>query len=122
MSRFSHMLHDFETPMRRAKLGLLWAFCLALGSQEMWGQFTDGLNVEFGKNRVQHRGFEWNYFEEGIFEVYHYREGDQIAGQVTRILSEEAKPWLRCLAGALRGPFKFWSSNRKQNSAKATSA
>ena len=40
----------------------------------MWGQFTDGLNVEFGKNRVQHRGFEWNYFEEGIFEVYHYRE------------------------------------------------
>ena len=50
------------------------------------GQFTDGMNVAFGKNRVQYRSFEWQYFEQGVFEVYHYREGDQIAGQVSRIL------------------------------------
>ena len=72
----------------------------------MWGQFTDGLNVEFGKNRVQHRGFEWNYFEEGMFEVYHYREGDQIAGQVTRILSEEAKALAPMFGRSLAGPIQ----------------
>ena len=106
MSRFAYMIHDFETLCRRANFGLLLASCLAFGSHGMWGQFTDGLNVEFGKNRVQHRGFEWNYFEEGMFEVYHYREGDQLAGQVTRILSEEAKALAPMFGRSLAGPIQ----------------
>ena len=64
---------------------------LFMGVPRSFAQFTDGLNVAFGKNRVQYRSFEWQYFEQGMFEVYHYREGDQIAGQVARILEEEAK-------------------------------
>ena len=106
MSRFAHMIHDFETPMRRAMLGLLCSIFVAIGSHDAWGQFTDGLNVAFGKNRVQHRGFEWNYFEEGMFEVYHYREGDQIAGQVTRILSAEAKALAPMFGRSLAGPIQ----------------
>ena len=112
---------DFEALPFAAKVAVICAICLAFGNSTTWGQFTDGLNVEFGKNRVQHRGFEWTYFEEGMFEVYHYREGDQIAGQVTRILSEEAKPWPPCLAEALRDPFRCWSSNRRLSSGRATS-
>ena len=69
-------------------------------------QFTDGLNVEFGKNRVQYRSFEWRYFEEGIFEIYHYREGDQIAGQVARILDREAKALAPMFGRSLAGPIQ----------------
>ena len=69
-----------------------------------WGQFTDGINVEFGKNRVQYRTFEWQNFEQGLFEVYHYREVDQIAGQVARILEEEAKDLGTVFGRTLEGP------------------
>lgn len=69
-------------------------------------QFTDGLNVEFGKNRVQYRSFEWQYFEVGMFEVYHYREGDQIAGQIARLLEEEAKALNPMFGRALEGPIQ----------------
>ena len=106
MSRFPHTAHDFEPLLRGARLGVLWALWMALGGIGAWGQFTDGLNVEFGKNRVQHRSFEWTYFEEGMFEVYHYREGDQIAGQVTRILSEEAKALAPMFGRSLVGPIQ----------------
>ncbi|MEC8400757.1 MAG: hypothetical protein VXZ28_05420, partial [Bacteroidota bacterium] len=71
--------------MRRVGVALAW-LCMCMTGGAAWGQFTDGINVEFGKNRVQYRTFEWQYFEQGLFEVYHYREVDQIAGQVARIL------------------------------------
>ena len=64
------------------------------------------LNVAFGKNRVQYRTFEWQYFEQGMFEVYHYREGDQIAGQVARILEEEAKALAPLFGRNLKGPIQ----------------
>ena len=41
-----------------------------------------------------------------MFEVYHYREGDQIAGQVTRILSEEAKALAPMFGRSLAGPIQ----------------
>lgn len=69
-------------------------------------QFTDGLNVEFGKNRVQYRSFAWQYFEQGMFEVYHYREGDQIAGQVARILEQEAQELSPMFGRSLEGPIQ----------------
>ena len=85
-----------------------------------WGQFTDGINVEFGKNRVQYRTFEWQYFEQGLFEVYHYREVDQIAGQVARILEEEAKDLGAVFGRTLEGPvqvlvFKSQEEFRQSN-------
>ena len=76
----------------------VWAPC--------WGQFTDGLNVEFGKNRVQYRTFEWQYFESGMFEVYHYKEGDQVAGQVARVLSSEAQAIQPLFGKPLEGPIQ----------------
>ncbi len=69
-------------------------------------QFTDGLNVEFGKNRVQYRSFEWQYFEQGMFEVYHYREGDQIAGQIARVLEREAAALSPMFGRNLEGPIQ----------------
>lgn len=82
---------------------LLAAFALPV---TLCGQFTDGLNVEFGKNRVQHRTFEWQYFEQGMFEVYHYKEGERVAGQVARILSDEAKSLEPLFGKPLDGPIQ----------------
>lgn len=82
------------------------AALLGLASLSAVAQFTDGLNVEFGKNRVQYRTFEWQYFEQGMFEIYHYREGDQIAGQITRILEREAQALSPMFGRSLEGPIQ----------------
>lgn len=78
------------------------------------GQFTDGLNVEYGKNRVQYRGFEWQYFEQGMFEVYHYRGGDQAAGQVARVLDTEAKDLAPLFGRAMEGPIQVLVFNSQE--------
>ena len=82
------------------------AALLGLASVSAAAQFTDGLNVEFGKNRVQYRTFEWQYFEQGMFEIYHYKEGDQIAGQITRILEREAQALSPMFGRTLEGPIQ----------------
>ena len=89
-----------------AWMAMVLAVGLFMGVPRASAQFTDGLNVAFGKNRVQYRTFEWQYFEQGMFEVYHYREGDQIAGQVARILEEEVKALAPLFGRNLKGPIQ----------------
>ena len=97
------------SPFRPLALARLAAWLVLAGwiaATPAKAQFTDGLNVAFGKNRVQYRAFEWQYFEQGIFEVYHYREGDQIAGQVARILEDEAKALAPMFGRSMEGPIQ----------------
>ena len=47
------------------------------------GQFYDGSNMEFGKNRVQHRIFEWQYLPTARAEVYYYQGGKAYANRIT---------------------------------------
>lgn len=47
------------------------------------GQFYDGSNMEFGKNRVQHRTFEWQYLPTARAEVYYYQGGKAYANRIT---------------------------------------
>ena len=42
------------------------------------GQFYDGSNMEFGKNSVQHRTFEWQYLPTARAEVYYYQGGKAV--------------------------------------------
>jgi len=56
-------------------------FGLITGPYAM-AQFYQGSNVEFGKNRVQYREFEWLYFPSDHFEVYYYIGGEQLAQYV----------------------------------------
>ena len=95
-----------------AVLGWLWVLGLIL--PEACAQFTDGMNVAFGKNRVQHRTFEWQVFEQGNFEVHHYREGDQIAGQVTRMLPREADALAPMFGRQLEGPLQVLVFNSQE--------
>lgn len=77
-------LSFFPAVVRRlATAALFAAGCVSVA----FGQFHDGSQVTFGKNRVQYRDFTWSYYplESGI-EVYHYQGGQELAQRVVRML------------------------------------
>ena len=42
-------------------------------------QFYNGMNMSFGKNRVQWGDFHWSYYKNDNFDVYFYQGGDDLA-------------------------------------------
>jgi len=52
-------------------------------------QFYRGSNVSFGKNRVQHKPFDWSYLPGEHFEVYYYQGGQQIAERALLYCEQE---------------------------------
>ena len=42
-------------------------------------QFYNGSQIDFGKNRIQYRNFEWNYFRFDHVDVYFYEGGKDVA-------------------------------------------
>lgn len=56
--------------MRLAKcLIMLW---LVVVAAPLSAQFYNGMNTEFGKNRVQWKNPKWNYYRNDVFDVYFY--------------------------------------------------
>lgn len=45
----------------------------------------------FGKNRIQHKRFDWTYYKTDNFEIYFYREGSEIARFAALHAEEEYK-------------------------------
>ena len=85
----------------------LFPLCLA-------AQFTDGLNVEFGKNRVQYREFDWQYYTQGTFEIFYYQGGQQVAGQIARKLEEEAAHLSPMFGRNIEGPIQVLVFNSQE--------
>lgn len=56
-------------------------------------QFYNGLNMEFGKNRVQYQDFLWLYYKFPDFDTYFYLNGQELA-QFTALYAEEQIPVL----------------------------
>ena len=42
-------------------------------------QFYNGMNMPFGKNRVQWSDFHWSYYMNDNFDVYFYQGGNDLA-------------------------------------------
>ena len=42
-------------------------------------QFYNGMNMPFGKNRVQYGDFHWSYYMNDNFDVYYYQGGGDLA-------------------------------------------
>ena len=56
--------------LRLAKcLMMTW---LVVAAAPLSAQFYNGMNTEFGKNRVQWKNPKWNYYRNDIFDVYFY--------------------------------------------------
>ncbi len=62
---------------------LLWAAFLPVSL------FSQGINVEFGKNRVQYHDFVWSFFESEHFVTYFYQGGQDLGNYVVQVAEEE---------------------------------
>jgi hypothetical protein len=72
--------------------GLLFYFLvvlMVLNAMAGQAQFYRGSNVSFGKNRVQHKPFDWSFFPGEHFEVYYYQGGQQIAERALLYCEQE---------------------------------
>ncbi|MFA0962383.1 translocation protein TolB [Roseivirga sp. BDSF3-8] len=45
--------------------------------------------VIFGKNRIQHKNFDWRYYSTDKFDVYFYQEGQELAKMAATYLDDE---------------------------------
>lgn len=58
----------------------LMVFALLLAMAPMvYAQFYNGMNMPFGKSRVQWGDFHWSYYMNDNFDVYFYQGGDDLA-------------------------------------------
>lgn len=64
---------------------LLFVLC----TTQAQAQFYRGSNLTFGKNRIQHKPFDWSYFPGEHFEVYYYQGGQQIAERALLYCEQE---------------------------------
>ncbi len=54
-------------------------FSFFLGVNHVYGQLSE---VNFGKNRVQYKGFKWQYYETENFRIYFYQGGQDLGKYV----------------------------------------
>lgn len=70
-------------------LRLLMLVLLSVTASLSHAQFYNGMNMEFGKNRVQWRDFHWSYYKYDIFDVYYYQGGEDLARYVLQYAKRE---------------------------------
>jgi len=73
------------------KLKHLVTILFSLGVISTYGQFYNGTQIDFGKNRVQYDDFEWQYFRFEKYETYFYTGGREIAVYTSKFADENIK-------------------------------
>lgn len=68
---------------------LVVAICFLIPAFKMQAQFYYGMQMEFGKNRIQYQDFVWTYFDYERFRVYFYSGGNEIAKYVSVSVSDQ---------------------------------
>ena len=64
-------------------------------------QFYNGLNMTFGKNRVQWDDFHWSYYRNDKFDIYYYQGGQDLA----KYAQQYAKKQIPAMENKLGGQF-----------------
>ena len=64
--------------LRKTKYAILFLLFMAVAPM-VRAQFYNGMNMPFGKNRVQWGEFHWAYYMNDNFDVYFYQGGDDLA-------------------------------------------
>ena len=62
----------------KKKYAILLALFMAV-MLPVHAQFYNGMNMPFGKNRVQWADFHWSYYMNDNFDVYFYQGGNDLA-------------------------------------------
>lgn len=71
--------HKVVDLLRRFAAGMAFV-CLFWGLG--YAQFYNGSQLTFGKNRVQHQQFNWQYLRAEQYDVYYYPTGRELAQYV----------------------------------------
>ena len=77
--------------MPKRLLRLLLLVLLTVTVSTTHAQFYNGMNMEFGKNRIQWKEFHWSYYRYETFDVYFYQGGTELANYVLNY-SKDAIP------------------------------
>ena len=77
---------------RKRLCHILLCMCLGLSPLLSRAQFYNGSQISFGKNRVQHQNYNWQYMRAEQYDVYYYPTGKALAQyvyyKVPQVLSE----------------------------------
>jgi len=80
---------------RVSKIYFPGVFILILGmlvcSNDVSGQFYNGMQMGFGKNRVQFKEFQWTYYKYDNFDVYFYLGGKELALYTAKYVEESVE-------------------------------
>lgn len=68
--------------MKSAKFNTLLAIVVTLICNNLYAQFYNGLQNDFGKNRIQYKQREWQFFRFDKFDVCFYKNGKELAEYV----------------------------------------
>ncbi|PCJ80724.1 MAG: hypothetical protein COA49_07810 [Bacteroidetes bacterium] len=93
--------------VRKFIILFLSTITVLVSSNEVMAQFYDGLQVEYGKNRVQYREFFWQSHTVGHFEIYFYQGGHELAGAIAGIVDPIAKELKPFFGNSLDGPIQI---------------
>ena len=85
----------------KTKYAILFLLLLAVAPLSH-AQFYNGMNMPFGKNRVQWKDFHWSYYMNDNFDVYFYQGGDDLA----RYAQAYAKDQIPYLEARLNSRFR----------------
>jgi Tol biopolymer transport system component len=64
-------------------------FAVFFFGKQASAQFYYGMQMDFGKNRIQYQKFEWTYFEFDRYRVYLYQGGQEIAKYVATSMATQ---------------------------------
>lgn len=82
---YHYLMLNFRNPKfsplqsRKSILPLFYLLIFQVLSAPLFGQFYNGTQTDFGKNRVQYRDFEWQFYRFKNFETYFYTGGKELA-------------------------------------------
>jgi hypothetical protein len=51
--------------------------------------YSQNAQEKFGKNRIQHKSFEWSYYSSNNFDIYYYQGGQHLALEATKYLESQ---------------------------------
>src|SRR5210317_319303 len=84
-------MFTFIAPIKRMriilKIGIL--LLLAFSSTGLTAQFYNGMQMNFGKNRVQYNNRYWKYYRFERFDVYSYENGTDLSLYVADFVEKE---------------------------------
>lgn len=86
---------------------LLPVLILLLSHASSYGQFYNGSQMSFGKNRIQYKEFLWTYYKFEDFDIYFYLNGQELAVATAKYASEQIPVMERRLETGLDQKIQF---------------